>query len=650
MNDDTDLILSKIHDGNPAALVEQMIEIQERAKLRRDADARKDGLRLLDISAVGGRGRGPNRGRHRSTLSDASSHSGRARSHLGGMRPHPGWPPMRTLPLRINERDDYVAISWRWSDGMPETETRRYRVRRPKKAPHHSRVPGLLFDRAIRFAQTHGIGFLWIDKECIYQEDKRDKGKWVQIMDLVYRDSKLSLGLLSVVIESQSQLNLLSELLYGDLNQIFKRSTSRANSEAISGIVSVLCLILSDERWKRTWIFQEDHCASSKMRLLIRHDSSLIKNCNLFGTIPGELEIRCDKFRKAATRFCLACQANGYEVPDDMLARVRQYNIWNRVYGTGVDLGLGDSQGSTYNDELPRLPASSLSILLDIKERQNKNVEDRLAIFANCCQYLTRLDAEYLAESRYGLSTCILCLYLLNGEVFLTENQDFRDLLNCSVYDLLERISFKFDPPKESFRASYIDNYCRFPDVKLTPEGIQTVGWLWDLDEPITFTERDEERLSLLSSQTSFPNPRHSELNLLQTRLRTLGHRTLASKLPKYLATQGHSYTRTTQSFINDMVAAVIDGLLQRKPLCPARIHGESEARGIFVGDDAKMAFTSYLAEDQKLVSIGVGYGGALDDGRERLFARSWVNGAWFSYGIPKETYVFPWPFRMGAL
>ncbi|KAI9764591.1 MAG: hypothetical protein M1840_008320 [Geoglossum simile] len=644
MEDDTHLTLSEIHRGNPAALVEQMMGVQ-RAILDGGAVAWDGRLRLLDISAVGGQGRGPDRRRYRSTLGGTSSYPSRMSSYHSRTRPRASWPPRRILPLRDHTDPPYVAISWRWSNNTPPS---RYRVRRPREIPHRSAVPDLVFNRAISFAQANDISFLWIDKECIYQEDKKDKDKWVQVMDQIYRGSKISLGLLSVEIQSQLHLDSLSDLLRDRLYHTREKPTFRSwvGNEVISRTEEVLRLVLSDERWERTWIFQEDHCASTGMRLLIRHDRSLSKDRNLFGDIHGELDIACHEFRKAVTRFALACRAGGREFPSDMLAKVRQYNIWN---GTGVGPRIGGSQGSTYNDELPRLPTSSLSILRDIKERKNKNVEDRLVIFANCCRYLTRLGAEYLIESRYGLSTCILCLYLLNGEVFSLENwksRDSQDLLNHSVYDLLERISFKFDPPKDRFRTSHIDNYFRFSQVEFTREGVQTVGWLWEVGSAIKFTDRD---LSCLEDE--YPSD-ENELDILRNWLRQLGHRNLASKLPESLTREGHSDRGTSKPFITENVSAVIDGLRQHKPLRLARIYGETEVLGIFVGGVSKpatMCFTSYVAEDQKLVSIEVRHGGTLGDGRERLYARSWVNGAWFSYGKQKKTCVFPWSFVDGG-
>ena len=82
----------------------------------------------------------------------------------------------------------------------------------------------------------------------------------IQSMDLVYSLSDYPLGLLSVVIESQLQL----EYLLGLLREYFvvkhTHPSYPALKRAISSkiafeVVQLLKLITSDRRWDRAWIF-----------------------------------------------------------------------------------------------------------------------------------------------------------------------------------------------------------------------------------------------------------------------------------------------------------------------------------------------------------------------------------------------------------
>ena len=528
MEDDTDRTLSEIHESSTQMLVKQIVEIQKHTTSRNGSKEWAERLRFVNISGVFTENVNHSRKRRRTTRNDGDypfdNHS------------------VRVLPLTDRlpvSRNPYVAISWRWSSDLPLGQSatgHRYQIQRPKEQPHHSKVPDIYFDRAIRFAQARGIRLLWIDKECIYQENEDDQATGIQGMDLVYRDCKVSLGLLEVELQSQQQLKALSELLSLKLiDEIGLRFRDWVQRGHISRILDVLDLILSDERWERTWIFQEDHCASSKMHLLVRHASSLYKDYKVFGDLPGELQIRCAQFRKAITMFCKACDVVKQAYPHDLLSKVKQYNIWNQGHGRGRDLKIGNcqlNQVSTDSAELPHLSASSLSILRDIKARRNHVVADRLAIFANCRQYLTRLDVTNLTRAGYGLSTCFLCLYLLNGEILSTFMEDRssepsqgpKDVLNGSIYEFLERFSLTFDPPCNKFRQSFIDNYCRFGTVKLTPHGTETQGWLWEINETITFTDSDRYEIEMHDAEFDYSssNINNYALHVLLRRLKSL--------------------------------------------------------------------------------------------------------------------------------
>jgi hypothetical protein len=251
---------------------------------------------------------------------------------------------VRRVPLTRRHEDDgrepYIAVSWRWNDPSDQnTAAYEYYIQRPGKSPHRSTVPDLYLDRAIAFAQAHETGLIWIDKECIHQEE-RDREVGIQAMDLVYGESKLSLGLLLATVETQWQFNCLSKLLSKDVfvkNPKVDKFKPKIKESDIHGIVEVLQIILSDERWKRSWIFQEDHCASVRMTLLVRCPGFLRKEEPFtrgefnFGNIPGELQIRSDLLRKTATRFDRACKERGYELDASMLAFVRQYTIWDKI-------------------------------------------------------------------------------------------------------------------------------------------------------------------------------------------------------------------------------------------------------------------------------------------------------------------------------
>ncbi|KAK3176653.1 hypothetical protein OEA41_007976 [Lepraria neglecta] len=651
MEDDTGRTLSDIYKSSTQMLVKQIVEIQRHTTSRNGSKVWAERLRFVDISGV---------------ITEDVNHSRKRRRTTRNDRDYP-FDNHSVRVLRLTDRlpvsrNPYVAISWRWNSDLPLGQGaagHRYQIQRPKEQPHHSKVPDIYFDRAIRFAQARGIHLLWIDKECIYQENEEDQATGIQGMDLVYRDCKVSLGLLEVELQSQQQLKSLSELLGLKLiDETGPRFREGVPKGQISRILDILGLIISDERWERTWIFQEDHCASSNMLLLVRHVSSLYKD-KVFGDLPGELQIRCAQFRKATTMFCIACDVVKQAYPHDLLSKVKQYNIWNQGHGRGRDPKPGNRQlnrVSTDSAELPHLPASSLSILRDIKARRNHVVADRLAIFANCRQYLTRLDVTNLTRADYGLSACFLCLYLLNGEIMTNfvkdrssePSQDPKDVLNGSIYEFLERFSLTFDPPCYKFRQSFIDNHCRFGTVKLTSHGTETRGRLWEINETIAFTNSDRHKIKIHDTESEYSSFGFNDcaLPVLLRRLKSLKHYSLESEFSNYLT------NRQPKLFIHEMIRAVLKGLRHGKALRLARLVGELHALGIFVGDrndvqnsERIMAFTSFSKKKDKIVSIEVQHDGNSTYGLKRLYTRSWINGVYFAYGRPQEKYLFPWPF-----
>jgi hypothetical protein len=125
----------------------------------------------------------------------------------------------------------------------------------------------------------------------------------------------------------------------------------------------------------------------------------------------------------------------------------------------------------------------SPTIFSDIGNRGITDPEDILPIAANCYGYTSRLDTKMLRKKRCSLSICILALYLLNGEIL--GNEDDKISLSENIFRFLERGAFhSFNPPVEAKRLTFMKS-CRFVNVKLSEDGIQTSGWLWKLHKTI---------------------------------------------------------------------------------------------------------------------------------------------------------------------
>lgn len=170
------------------------------------------------------------------------------------------------LVLRSEQHDRrYVAVSYCWrTSGKTTDSTLLSRVRilqgeiiRPARARPE------VVRRAFRYAHSIGIGGVWIDQECIEQDDRVDKEDGIQSMDLVYRNAYRALGLLEGCnIDSEADVAMLCELM----SNSYKQSGQFAQYVCIDS--PLFQKLLKDPWFTRAWINQEYLCASNVVLIL----------------------------------------------------------------------------------------------------------------------------------------------------------------------------------------------------------------------------------------------------------------------------------------------------------------------------------------------------------------------------------------------
>lgn len=57
------------------------------------------------------------------------------------------------------------------------------------------------------------MNLIWIDQECIDQNDRLNKDFGIQSINQVYHKAMLSLGLLNITINTQSEMDILAQLI-----------------------------------------------------------------------------------------------------------------------------------------------------------------------------------------------------------------------------------------------------------------------------------------------------------------------------------------------------------------------------------------------------------------------------------------------------
>ena len=212
------------------------------------------------------------------------------------------------IKLRHHKSDNYIAISCPWYLPGHDTVSGRY-VFVPEQPPGVKMPPDIVLDRILNFKVSNPDYLhtpFWIDKICINQDATDEKEIAVHSMDLVYQYSGrevvtdglerrvgCSLGLLFVEIKTVVELTILRRLLDSKIAENIDNEPRLLVSieEAVS-ILDLIEMILSDNWWRRAWIFQEEFLASRHMILLLP--------CPLDRTGLFENEDGVDRFGKTA--------------------------------------------------------------------------------------------------------------------------------------------------------------------------------------------------------------------------------------------------------------------------------------------------------------------------------------------------------------
>lgn len=483
------------------------------------------------------------------------------------------------------------------------------------------------------FAQERKITKLWIDKECIYQRKEdmalypKDKDLGVQIMDVVYGYSTASVGLLTTPLVTQDEIDILDSLVTKTIFSMADEADTDDpqfsldfSGEAVDvrEVQMLILKILSDERWSRGWIFQEDHLASSDMTLLIPYDYSLHTRLSAdFGYIPGDLQVNLKSFRQAVTMFCVASKQDEKSWPtSEILSKAKQYKIWNKraytphekrrckrsVYlwsdeGWKDDVGGAQMNFSGGYEDVNFYPTMTNSVLADIRSRSVENEEDRIAILANALKFPNRLDTSptspIVKTGEYSLSVAMLAQILMNGEILGNSETDFQssvEFMQQTLQSYLSRCEFHFNAPSFKFEQSFIQR-CRFRSPTITRSGIETKGFLFNLiphvpgtmPNPLLLSHDDRARLLKTSRNPHARSiPKHRKLNLvaheaIHMLADKLDHIWPSCRLASYLRSHLQHDLNPPQDaprsipYVLDMISAVYQALRDGRGLSLAR-------------------------------------------------------------------------------
>ncbi|KAF2118639.1 heterokaryon incompatibility protein-domain-containing protein [Lophiotrema nucula] len=307
----------------------------------------------------------------------------------------------------------FVAVSYCWSSTDGESEVDKYTVTEEDGTERPCRTPRSIIDRAVEFARHNGVRMIWIDQECIQQDDPNEKEQAVQGMDLVYSRAIFTIGLFSSRLR-QADIDILSSRLVEPVTKHSRRA-DRSHHRAQKALDCFRNIVL--DRWNtRAWILQEAFASRGNMILLF----PIAENLDL----EGCTFIRQDLSR---TEVATTLRHIGYLLK----ARLQIYRPKNEIEDMGVydwaeveqraqwfspHMGVPSLWTFYFNDEEARISCNAAVALSFLQGRYNTIAADRLAICANLCDWDFRLDTYSIERTNLPLSACFIVLAMMNGD------------------------------------------------------------------------------------------------------------------------------------------------------------------------------------------------------------------------------------------
>jgi Heterokaryon incompatibility protein (HET) len=395
----------------------------------------------------------------------------------------------------------YVAVSYCWNRANIEwfnaRGARPIKVIQKNGSARLGAAPPDVLHRVLAYSAARDINAIWIDQECINQEDPIDKEDGIQSMDIVYQKSAHPIAILETRFQTQAELDIFIATVDPDFCEF--------DPSHIEDLEDILGALGDDSWFTRAWTLQESTSAGVSMLLLIGCPG--LNKSEIFGPNPDEFEISIWDFQQAMVNARLLIEAglaqNSWPDPSDAIhASNLADELWNRIPTTIPDR-MKSRQEVSY-----RQICNAAEAITFLAERQITFFPDKLAILASMCNYECRVDTKVLEKPKSSFSTCALTLSILNGDMSLLTGYGARSrhrlptiaARDCratfdpfqSDDDGLPMNSYGFTwGPKPSGSLSnivYFEEHCamlRLQPSVLLADGLKVRGVLWQFEQEI---------------------------------------------------------------------------------------------------------------------------------------------------------------------
>lgn len=578
----------------------------------------------------------------------------------------------RTKLLNLTDKGEfpgeknYLAVSYCWDSFEVSDGTRActpYRIR-TDRGIRPSRAPSSVLERSVSYAITRGVPFVWIDQECIDQDDSNDLEQGIQCMDQVYRTATHSIGLLSTKLHAESTLRTFTRILSHIRDKSNRSDDSWQTSwhdpvdpQSLSDVNHLLFQISSDRWFRRNWTYQEASCTQGQMQLLI--PQAFGQQLSITDGILNQVSLRLSEL---------------YDVVSVIGATVDKFLPQTSSGAENIDMeAMSGLYVQAWDQNKRRTRPQSYEVASQMSYRDNSVVADRLGITANLCDYSKTIDPSSLRLKKYTYSICAFALALVNGaiipsgrsNIFASTGKPIYRWQDLKIYDFIASPIYLSTMHAHPYRIEQ-----RFANVKIRREGLETSGWLWMVDRRIELPKLRETHYNLLEKLQwprdlkALSTPLKALLADLFDELQELNLPRVASTLRTCIKAEETEATATDSRYCLDEFTTdhyhmshwffdLLESLLERGYLWCGRLDGEEEPSSVFHCESAVTVFTGSATSfvdiprpwmAQNFISSEVVPGARAADGvTELVHTMESINGAWYPVGNSSRRFLFPW-------
>jgi hypothetical protein len=317
------------------------------------------------------------------------------------------------------------------------------------------RCSAKLLIRAIMFAISSNVSLIWIDQECVDQDDQTDIQNHLQCNHIIFDQAKFKVGLLTFELTNQHQLDCLIgvQLAHRTTESYILRDWGvRRILNDIQYLTRLLRAISRDRWFTRTWVFQEIYSASIDMCLLLPASYEVLEK---FQPSLG-IDLIGEDFEVSVREICTIAAIWRSHLSDPELDQQLQENVaikeaihksLNSLHDTAQLLSGPIFAGTPFDivwDTFPSGTSPSQDIsdvynfsvykaFLEIESCDNSVVSDRVAILSNLMDFEWRFPTTSFRSYSFALVSLIIANGYFPSILVRKNDQDLRDLFARSV-------------------------------------------------------------------------------------------------------------------------------------------------------------------------------------------------------------------------